>query len=203
MLNDHVDKVFVVNLLERWERMERTAAELSRHGVKYEPWAAIKKNNGEQGLRETMKHLFEHVLYKGYSRVCVFEDDIRILVESFKEQFDDCIANCPADFSLFYLGANLWHKPMRYRKNVLKVTGAYSTHAVIYSREAIEQILSFLHKEKAYDRILVDHIQPGLNCFCAYPLLITQYNGFSDIAKKEVDYQKFLEQRYWERTKDI
>lgn len=205
MWTDFVNEIFVVNLMERTDRWKQINDELRSRHINFRTWFAVKEDDGRQGLLKTMKSLFEHCVTAQYSRVCVFEDDARILRPNFNEIMITCIDQLPKDFDLFYLGGNVWKKPFRKSPNILQTPAIYSSHAIIYNKTAIEYILHELGKNshKAYDVLLVKTIQQINKCYCAYPLLVSQKNGYSDISKKEIDYEKFIEARYNEKTKGL
>lgn len=205
MWTDFVNEVFVVNLLERKDRWMKVNEHLRKLQINFRTWFAIKDSDGRKGLIRTMISLFEHCVTAGYSRACVFEDDIKILRPNFNEIMELCVQQLPKDFHLFYLGGNVWEKPVRKDRNILKTPAIYSSHAIIYNKPAIEYILHELSKDKykEYDVLLVKTIQSLNNCYCAYPLLISQQNGYSDIMGKEINYEKFIEARYHEKTKGL
>lgn len=205
MWTDFVNEIFVINLVERKDRWMQINEELRSRHINFRTWFAVKEDDGRQGLLKTMIALFEHCVIAQYNRVCIFEDDARILRPNFNEIMNTCIEQLPQDFHLFYLGGNVWKKPFRKSRNILKTPAIYTSHAIIYNKAAIEYILHELGKNKynAYDVLLVKTIQELNNCYCAYPLLVSQRNGYSDISKKDINYEKFIEVRYNQKTKGL
>lgn len=203
MLNDFVDKVFVINLVEREQRLKDTTGILEYHNIDFTIWPAIKQDDGKFGLRLTMSQLFRYCLEMEYERVCVFEDDIKIVCIDFLPTVEKCLAQLPTAFDLFYFGGNIWKTPTKISENLLFTPCIYSTHAVIYSRDAIQRIINKLHQSKAYDVILVEGIQKQNMCYCAYPLLISQRSGYSDVENKNINYEVFIEKRYHEKTRGL
>jgi len=198
-----MNNIFLVNLYERADRLEQATAELGAHGVAFKVWQAIKKEDGRMGLILTMKELFIHCLKNDYQRVLVFEDDVKILAPEFATTVANCVQQLPPDFDLFYLGCNLYGEVKKYSQNLLSANGMYSSHAVLYSKKAIRKILRLLNDAKIYDTMLVNTIQKEDNCYCSFPLLVSQHFGYSDIAKREINYEKFIEKRYAEKTKGL
>lgn len=203
MWTDFVDVVFVVNLEQRKDRMNETAKQLDRHRIKFWRWAAVKDDDGERGLRETMHQLLTHSVQSGYKRICVFEDDINILRENFNDLLAAACDQVPKDFHMLYMGGNIFKQPFRKSANIVKVPIIYSTHAIIYSAEAIQYILQKFDVNQPYDRMLVNDIQRINKVYCAFPLLVSQRTGYSDIAKKEKDYRGVIESRFAKKTKNI
>ena len=71
--------VFVINLPERVERKKHVSDTFESFNIPFITWSAIKNEDGKKGLRETMRLLFLHCIAAGYKRVCVFEDDAKII----------------------------------------------------------------------------------------------------------------------------
>ncbi len=195
---------FIINLPNRPDRLAKIKAQLDKFGIFYYVWAATKNEDGKKGLVETMRELFAHCAGMDYDNVFVFEDDSRILSDEFLEIIYKCVLQLPKDYELFYAGCNLHGKCKRYSENLIEGTGFYSSHAVMYSKAAIFRILSLLKNYNcAYDELLVKEIQREGNTFCSFPLLVSQENGYSDIAKRNVNYEKFIEKRYEEKTNGL
>jgi len=204
MWTDFVDELFIINMQVREDRLKETIAELERHHIKANVFLAQYKRNGVEGLRNTMEYLLQYCIDNRYERVCLFEDDIKIMQPNFNELALYCTMQLPDYFDLFYFGANLWRKPVKFSSNLMVGTSMYSTHAIIYSRKAMEFILAKIKQLTIpYDALLVDTIQQYGRCFCAYPLLMSQRSGYSDIKKKVVNYDKYIEKRYEERTNGV
>lgn len=202
-LNDFVDEVFVVNLFSRPDRLQSVTKELEKFDIKFHTWAATKSEDGRRGLRMTMVELFLYCIDQNLKRVCVFEDDIKIISENFTELLSDCFEQLPEDFHLFYMGGRLLKPPTKKSKNILQTSIMYATHAVIYSRFAIEYLLKKMEDQRAYDTIIVGTIQMKNKCYCSYPLLVSQKQGYSDIEKMKVNYEKYIEETFAKKTMGI
>lgn len=194
---------YIINLPNRPDRLQTISQQLQFLGIPFNVWSAIKHENGRLGLTLTMEQLFAHCLKNNYDNVFVFEDDAKILTNEYIEIIDKCIHQLPENYDLLYAGCNLHGKCKRYSENLLIASGMYSSHSILYSRQAIEKILPLLHTYNTYDKLLVEEIQPYESSFCSYPLLVTQESGYSDIAGKEVNYDRYIEKRYNEKTKGI
>lgn len=203
MWTDFVDNVFLLNLEERSDRLDASEKELNRFDIPYTRWSAIKDFDGKAGLKLSIVQLFQYCLKNEYKRICVLEDDFSVLRTNFNELMDKCIEQLPEDFHLFYMGGNVWKQPTRKSANILQTPAIYSTHAIIYTKESMEYILKQLDSPLPYDTILVNSIQKLNKTYCSFPLLISQKNGYSDILKKEVKYDVYIEKRYEEKTKGI
>ena len=88
------------------------------------------------------------------------------------------------------------------KANLLKMNQCRSTHAQAYSLEAMKQIVSYEWTGIPIDQLIEERLQPQGKCFCTYPLLVTQRNGYSDIDKKEVNMH-YIEDRFEQHTKHL
>ena len=158
--------------------MELAEAEMKKYGIPFERYEATRNENGVIGLLQTMKRLFCECVENGYSRVLVFEDDVFFFDESVNDTMSKAMQQVPPDFLYLFLGCNFIVQPTRVTENILKVNGAYSTHAVLYTLECIRMILPLLDQVLAYDIVLMQNIQGMGRTYCAYPMLASQRIGF-------------------------
>lgn len=198
-----IDEVYVINLPERADRRELIDKELSQYGVAYTLVEAVKNDNGILGLLDSMKKLFSESISKGQSNIMVLEDDATFLAPPI-EFLNTVLTQLPQDYHCFYLGANLINTPERYSENILKIRSAYATHAIIYSRAAIDIIMSLLDNHiTAYDIILMNNLQGHGKCYCTYPLLATQQPGYSNIEKRIMDWSALMFTHFNLNTRNI
>lgn len=200
MIDLKKENTFVVSLKSRPERLAAATKELKQHNIPFTLWEATKNENGRLGLIQTMRGLFEHCIKKGLENVTVFEDDIKLLNLPLLV-LGKCFSQLPDDWHIFYLGPNLAKPPNRHSENLLKVRFAYSSHACIYSKRAIELILEQIDSATVYDIFLVEKIQSKGKSFCAFPMIAVQSSGWSDIEQRDVNYERFLQKRYYQQTK--
>ncbi len=198
--------ICVVNLLSRNDRLKAATELLNRLEINFEVWEATEnKEKPILGLVDSMQRYFRKVLEAGGERSLVFEDDISPLVDAkeFNETMDKCISQLPNDWDLFYLGCNVAHGVQGfYSENLVTLKMAYATHAVAYSKRAMEFVVNREIKEP-FDNCLVRDFQPNAKVFCSYPMLFTQNESYSDIEKRNTDYSRFLEGRFNAAIKKI
>lgn len=178
-----LDKIFIVSLQKRKERREKIRTSFECYNIPCRIWNAVERENGAQGLKETMKYLFQFCIMNEMERVGVFEDD-SIFIEN-PEKIDTCVDELPEDWQLFYPGLTLLVPPEKYSNSLYNVRAAYATHSVFYSLDAMKRILSLLdiNPDDPFDRILQKYIQPFGKSYCSRTLLTTQDTVPSDIYK--------------------
>jgi hypothetical protein len=77
----------------------------------------------------------------------------------------------------------------------MPVTWGQSTHALAYSREAMQFIVNS-NIQQPIDNFLVQQYQPKNNSYCSFPLLATQREGYSDIENTVLSWDKYITEQY-------
>lgn len=204
-----IEKTFIISLPSRLlDRLVPLIDYLKSIDLDYFTYSAIKNYDGKLGLLLTMEKLLNECIFEGYSSVMILEDDAHFLSNNFKENLDDYTNQLPENFDMCYLGVNLFEDNVQsYSPNLIKLHSGYATHAIIYSkkglRKALEAIISKKHNHLPLDEIMVRRVQNEGNCYAVFPMLVSQKSGFSDIEGREVNYDKFLTDRFNEKTKHL
>lgn len=192
-----LDEIFIVSLQKRQERRDYIRKQFKALGITARTWYAIELMNGANGLKQTMKAMFQYCTDREFNQVGVFEDDSEFLVSP--ELIGDCMAELPEGWLTFSPGLTLLTPPGTFSNNLLRVQAAYSTHSVFYSLEAMKLILPLLDKPGPYDVLLKDHIQPLGQSYCSRVLITTQKTYPSDIYKpteEELNNNPIMKQLY-------
>lgn len=189
-VNDYFQKVIVINLDKRTDRLEKISTQLNNLGITFERFSAI--DGQEKDISPitagTMSH--QMVLEANYeSRILILEDDA-YFVDDFNEKFTEVMSYLPSDNDIFYLGALL----PKHTGKVLDIGNKYwfkqvmTTGAHAYSINPA-RVKYFAEKLKGYEW----YIDIGLREFAtdykavvAQPNLVTQYPSYSDLRLKEV-----------------
>jgi len=192
----YFEKIFLINLASRVDRLMRSCDELRKYDIQFELVRATPHVNGAKGLYLTMIDLFKKCLLEKLKRVLVFEDDVRFVANP-NVYMPLCIEQLPDNWLQFYLGANLSkpHLVKRYSENLLETKRAVALHAVAYTAEVMEMIVS-LPMQVPLDIQICNFIHPGGRIYHSHPLIASQYAGRSDIEMRNVDYYPFIEHRY-------
>lgn len=186
-INEYFDKVVVINLDKRVDRLEKITEQLNDLGITFERFSAI-DGTGKNPIiagRDSHVEVWKQNLGK---KVLILEDDA-YFVEGFQERFDEIIQTLPEDWDVFYLGAlidKMTGKVIKvnndwYRQIVSTGTQAYCLHP--------DMMQYFIDRIEIYD----GYIDVGLrilaedtNAYITQPNLVTQYPSYSDLRLKEV-----------------
>ena len=190
-LNDIFDRIVLINLDRRPDRLEEFDEQAKRIGLTYERHSAFdaadKTDQYGRPLRGIVACTRSHydVLTKamddGVQRLFVFEDDANF-VDNFNEEFAKTWAEVPADWDLFYGG--LWlHNSIKYTERLVKPTNSYSAHAWGIDRKAMETVHRHLTGKQIID-VELSILNERMNAYCAKPALIYQRPSYSDLDQE-------------------
>lgn len=198
------DKVFLINLESRPDRLKEADCHLKEQGIEYERFPAIADDNGIKGLILSMAALFKVCLERGYNNVMILEDDAEMLFPAVPF-LNEIIQQLPNDYHCFHLGLNLLTRPKKVSNNILQINTSYATHAVCYSKAGMELILPMLLREEftAYDILLMKEVQIYGKCYATFPMLCTQRTNYSNIEKKVTDWRTLMAMTYAMHTKNL
>jgi hypothetical protein len=195
-------EVFLINLPERIDRLAVSDAILKEAGIDYTLWIATKNENGIKGLCLTMKALFEYAMLIGLENFIVLEDDCNFKLP-INEFLNLLTEQLPENYDCLYLGCNLTSKPERYSENILKINTSYCTQAICYSRKAVEVIMKDIDKIEPYDIKLMKIIQGRGMSYCTFPMFCEQFESYSNIENRIMDWASYQRQTYASYTKNI
>ena len=190
-LNDIFDRIVLINLDRRPDRLAEFDEQAQRVGLTYERHAAFdaegKTDQYGKPLRGiiacTRSHfdVLDKALNDGVERLFVFEDDANF-VDNFNEEFEKTWAEMPDDWELFYGG--LWlHNFNKYTERLVKPTNSYSAHAWGVDRKAMETVHRNLQGKQIID-VELSIMNERMKAYCAKPALIYQRPSYSDLDKE-------------------
>jgi GR25 family glycosyltransferase involved in LPS biosynthesis len=198
-------KIFVINLPERTDRLIEIAEQLYKWDIPYELINATKHENGAEGLRITVENIFREAIKNEWESVLIFEDDA-MFVDSCgnpNDTMNEVVKQLPLTWDILYLGAQCTTGfKLRSSPNLLLVENAYATHAWAISLHGMKEILMAV-LEAPIDNCIVNKIQCHGTTYITYPLLCTQRPGVSDIGNTFIDWQPFIEQRYYQKLGNL
>lgn len=199
---NYFDRILVVNLRKREDRLLHITAELEKYNIPFELITAIENDNGAIGLRDTMLNIFNESIERKEKAILVFEDDAMFL-EDPNATMNAVVEQLPYLWDMVFLGCQpTTGFKYRHSANLLQLDGAFSTHAVMYSLQGMKEIVA-QGLDAPIDNCYVLKVEKLQRCYVTYPFLATQREGFSDIGKNIVNWRPFLEQKYTQKLADL
>lgn len=195
---DFFSDIYVINLAKRTDRLIQITIDFEKYGIPFKRVEAIELPSGAEGLMETMKQIFREAIAEKKEHILIFEDDNEFVcgVDQFHLTMENVIAQLPENYIMIFLGcqvtggATSFHSP-----NLVCGNQMFSTHAVMYSLQGMKEIMS-RGFEYPIDNFYVAKIEKIGRSYFTYPLLCSQYAGFSDIGKNEISWKPFIEAKY-------
>lgn len=187
-----LDKCYCINLKERVDRWGKCLGEinkLKKHDefknleiIKFE---AIKSSDGKSGLGDSFKMIIRIAQVENKPYVLCLEDDFNILDS---QKIVDALNNAPEDWDVLSGGAYFLQKSDKYNDHWYKINAFSSTHFLIINQRAYKHILNYDYN-RPIDGYLSRLIKTDeLKMYIIYPMPVRQFEGYSDIRKKNVNY---------------
>lgn len=189
-VNDYFDKVIVINLDRRTDRMDKLAPQLEKLDIQYKRFSAVdgKKLDIDPIVAGLRSHLQVMKQIAG-QRVLILEDDAQF-VEDFNEKFEKVMQTLPEDWDIFYLGA-LVPKDVGLIRMVNRHWGIQvlttGSQAYCINPSRLEYFISKLEDYNSYIDIGLRDFAKDLKAYITQPNLVVQFPSYSDLRLKEVN----------------
>ena len=189
-VNDFFDKVIVINLDRRTDRMDKLVPQLEKLDIQYEKFSAV---DGKQlGVDPIVAGLQSHLQVMKQitgQRVLILEDDAQF-VEDFNEKFEKVIQTLPEDWDIFYLGA-LVPKDVGLVRMVNRHWGIQvlttGSQAYCINPSRLEYFINKLEDYNYYIDVGLRDFAKDLKAYITQPNLVVQFPSYSDLRLKEVN----------------
>jgi hypothetical protein len=216
---EYFDKVFLINLDKRKDRLERCNTIFTENNVldlvERFPGIIPDTSMNIPYTKDTEKIkiplygcLLSHISIikkakaEGLKTVLVLEDDVDFINIETIDKAVDQLKN--KDWSLFYLGSNT-HIPLtRVDPNLLILKKGYATHAIAYHANFYDYFIESFEQKKIdiIDVWLSDNGQEKFPSYCTYPITAVQISNYSDIHEAFANYD-WMETKFNENTKHL
>ena len=188
-LNEIFDRVVVINLDERTDRMEEFDRQAKEIGLEYIRYSAVKANPPQlrptDACKQSHVNVIQQAVDDGVQRLFVFEDDAQFVLD-FERKLNGFLSKLHPKWDMMYLGAWI-HQSEPVAEGVVRLLDSYSAHAYGINTEFMELALaSAKHRNTPID-IALSMTHPRINAYCAKPALVRQAPGYSDIEKEYRD----------------
>ena len=189
-VNEYFDKVVVINLDRRTDRMEKLVPQLERLGIEYERHSAVDGN--ELGINPIFAGTMSHVqVLKKYQdkKILVLEDDAQF-IDDFNEKFEEVMQTLPNNWDIFYLGALLpkdTGKVTPVNQHWTRQVMTTGSQAYCINPARTRHFTDNLDGYEWYIDIGLRVFAENFNPYIAQPNLVTQFPSYSDLRLKEVN----------------
>lgn len=194
-LNDFFDRVALINLDRRQDRLGRFVSQAISLGIEFVRYSAIDAEacgiTGQRACAASHRQVLADALADGVERLFVFEDDAGFDAE-FNAKFDDFIGKLPDDWQMLYLGSWPYSIIDVGIEGIRKTEGNILTHAYGAKREIFEDLIkASLDPVNPID-VAYGLLHKRVTTYMAHPSFVIQTPDFSDIRKHEVDYRQHI-----------
>jgi len=170
----------------------KATQEFSRYGLFPERFNAIPAIGPHQSFNLGFKGALQQFFDSGAHSLLFLEDDC-----VFKNIGDlwPALQDLPADWDVFYLGCNIKSEATRVTNRVYRVTNAWTTHAVAFTRPIVEYFLKNVPGESdmMYDNWLGNQLHL-FNAYVCNPMVAIQRPRWSSIWNTNADYTEAWKQ---------
>ncbi len=197
MLNKYFDKIYVINLDRRTDRLESITAEFERIGSTFTRISAIdgntldvepdnkngtlRWNKAAYALALTTIQILEDAIANNYENILIFEDDVKFnpLIDLIGDEF---LCSMPKKYDLVFLGLAHTGYPTLYNPYWDKVKSCFGCHAYGVGKHMLLSYKKLLEKlDRPIDHYTNIIIGSRLNSFSTRKKLAYQESGISDI----------------------
>jgi hypothetical protein len=212
MINKFVDKIFVINLPHRKDRLESFDNYSKIFGFEYEVFEAFDGKKliddnfvydgikvggyyvspnyfkGQVGCLISHLNLLKHCNEMNYSKVMIFEDDCAFH-DDFNNRFLNLFSSMSDNWDMIYLSGSLPKFEENY-EFYSRVSHILTTHSYLVNSKVYELLISNFLQRIFTDPVDISYseIHSKINAYVAIPFLTYQKAGYSDIAEKHNDY---------------
>lgn len=188
-VNSFFDKVFVINLDRRLDRLEAISARLKELGIEFERVKAAEggddRRSAISACAQSHYNVIDLSIKRGYRNILVLEDDA-LFVDGFLEKFNYISSTIPDDWDMIYFGALSICKDKDYGL-FSKVSYCTCCHAVGIKSTMFDKLLDANDLISDVD-VRYASVMDSSNVYALDPSLIIQAPGKSDISGYDYDF---------------
>jgi GR25 family glycosyltransferase involved in LPS biosynthesis len=178
--------IVLINLDKDKERLKIASEHLKKNGIEFERIPGVIHEDRYRGCSIAMVNALKAIPEGGI----IFEDDVLLK--------DFYIPDLPDGWDLLYFGANLQAPTERINDEIVRVYGAWTAHAIMYSEKAVKKILETYSYDLhgPHDNFLKNEFNAKNNCYMVTPMQAYQRPSYSHLEKRNVNYTRIMDMNY-------
>lgn len=186
MTHPFFEHSFCINLQRRPDRWNQSNQEFQQLDIPiWWAWGIDCPENSVDALHLTHNNIIQHAKFEEWDHVVIFEDDVHF-INNPQGILPLAIGELPSDWDMLYFGGNVDGPCYRTTPHLAKLTHCQSTHAYAIRHTLYDTKLQW--ETGIIDLIYAHEIIPRHNCYITNPMTAIQSPGYSDIEKKDVNY---------------
>lgn len=189
-INDYFDRVIVLNLDKRPDRLARITREMERHKIQWTRFAGVDSAGhslgGHWGCSESHRRILESVARSTWDRALILEDDCVFRYPDMQQRFSDMISQVPSDWFNLYLGGHFvleqQHLNVRVSPNVIRFGAMRTTSSYAVTRKSASIMAPAVNPNDGPIDVIYEKFHREHPCYILTPRLAVQDEDFSDIS---------------------
>lgn len=186
------DRVIVINLQRRSDRLKQFDEQAKKIGFEYEVHEAI--DGKFIGIDPIVAGRLSHIevlrKIKPLENVLICEDDA-IFRDDFNEVIDEYMADLPPNWDIFYLGA-LKNQIAPMNKHWVRQIETTGSHAYCVNPDKVDLFIHIARENEKWIDVAYRLWCDRTNAYIAHPNLVIQSDGYSDLRESETqDFKGF------------
>lgn len=189
--------IYCINLDTRADRLEKVSKQISEYNVSVKFFTTTAHESPRMGCLESHLAVLTEARNLRLPNVLILEDDVVFLHKD--------VPRLPKQWDMLYLGGNIqevyktpWHAD--WKRVSTYTTHAYAVNCTLYD-DLIDGIMAWKaavrsgnikYEDSAIDQYYATHVHPKHQCFMSDPIIATQDVDYSDIEKRKVNYEPFI-----------
>ena len=207
IFEQYFEKVYCINLDKRTDRWDKVTKIFNDNNIdNVVRYSAVDGNElnlnnlsynnkllkGELGILETHRKLISEAKEENLKTILIMEDDVYFTNEL--KYFDEYMSKLPDDWDMLFIGGNhiYGESPIKINEKILKLNHTVAIHCLALKNTMFDVVLEVTKRRiKQIDAYYAD-LQKSYNGYCFTPNMALQYEDYSDIQNKNVNYDRFL-----------
>lgn len=179
-------KTFCINLKIRKDRKKKMIKQFKKYKMEKNVeffTAKLHPEGGVAGCRDSHLQVIQMAQQQKLPYVMILEDDLQFSQNLHQVIFPE------AEWSMLYLGGTLTSNIGESEDQWVKIKDCWTTCGYVLHSSLYEKVIQDLKQyPDEVDRYYVEEIQHQYPCYLVNPLLVKQRNDYSDIEKRNVNY---------------